>query len=105
MNGLIGRQIDHYRIDALLGEGGMGSVYRAHDLNLARPVALKVMHAQLASQPEFKARFMQEAQSAARLGHPSVVTVHYFGASHNLLYMVMAYVGGGSLSAHLRQMM
>ena len=104
MNELIGRQIDHYRIDALLGEGGMGAVYRAHDLNLARPVALKVMHAQLASQPEFKARFMQEAQSAAKLNHPSIVTVHYFGASQGLLFMVMAFVPGGSLNAHLRQL-
>jgi len=102
MNELIGRQIDHYRIDALLGEGGMGAVYRAYDLNLARPVAFKVMHGNLASQDEFKARFMQEAQSAAKLNHPSIVTVHYFGASQGLLFMVMSYVPGGSLSTHMR---
>jgi eukaryotic-like serine/threonine-protein kinase len=104
MNPLIGTRIDHYDIQALLGEGGMGAVYRAYDLNLARPVALKVMHQQLAGQPEFQARFMQEAQSAARLSHPSIVTIHYFGANQGLLYMVMAYISGGSLSAHLSQL-
>jgi eukaryotic-like serine/threonine-protein kinase len=109
MNNLIGTQIDHYRIDLLLGEGGMGAVYRAYDLNLARPVALKVMHQHLANRQEFKARFMQEAQSAAGLIHPSVVTVHYFGPSQSLprqglLFMVMAYIPGGSLNAHLRQL-
>ncbi len=103
MNELIGRQIDHYRIDTLLGEGGMGAVYRAYDLNLARPVALKVMHGNLASQDEFKARFMQEAQSAAKLNHPSIVMVHYFGANQGLLFMVMSYVPGGSLSTHMRE--
>jgi serine/threonine protein kinase len=104
MNEFIGRKIDHYRIDALLGEGGMGVVYRAYDLNLARTVALKVMHPHLARQQEFKARFLQEAQSAARLSHPSVVTVHHFGTSQDLLYMVMAYITGGSLNAHLQQL-
>ncbi|HLO28830.1 MAG TPA: protein kinase [Anaerolineales bacterium] len=76
MNNLIGKKIDHYEIQALLGEGGMGSVYRAYDLNLQRPVALKVMLAQLASQQEFQARFMQEARSAARLTHPSIVVAN-----------------------------
>jgi serine/threonine protein kinase len=104
MNELIGRQIDHYRIDALLGEGGMGAVYRAYDLNLARPVAFKVMHGNLASQDEFKARFMQEAQSAAKLNHPSIVTVHYFGAGQGLLFMVMSYIPGGSLNTHMREL-
>jgi serine/threonine protein kinase len=104
MNELIGRQIDHYRIDALLGEGGMGAVYRAYDLNLARNVALKVMHHNFASQQEFRARFMQEAQSAARLNHRSIVDIHYFGMSQGSLYMVMAYIPGGSLNTHLKQL-
>jgi eukaryotic-like serine/threonine-protein kinase len=61
MDDLIGKQIDQYRIEALLGEGGMGAVYRALDSNLARPVALKIMHRQFATQPEFRQRFLQEA--------------------------------------------
>jgi len=105
MNELIGRKIDQYRIDALLGEGGMGTVYRAFDLNLARPVALKVMHSQLARQKEFQQRFLQEARSAARLNdHPSIVTIHHFGESQGMLYMVMALVTGGSLSAHVQRL-
>ncbi len=104
MNELIGRQIDHYRIDLLLGEGGMGAVYRAYDLHLARNMALKVMHHNLSSQQEFKARFMQEAQAAARLDHRSIVDIHYFGMNQGLLYMVMDYIPGGSLNTHLKQL-
>ncbi|MEW5987360.1 MAG: protein kinase, partial [Chloroflexota bacterium] len=94
MSTLVGQQIDHYRIDALLGEGGMGSVFRAYDLNLARPVALKVMHPQFANQPEFQRRFMQEAQAAARLDHPSIVKIYNFGLSQRFFYMVMEVVAG-----------
>jgi serine/threonine protein kinase len=104
MNDLIGQQIDHYRLDSLVGEGGMGAVYRAYDLNLAIPVALKVMHSHLARQPEFQDRFLQEAQAEARLDHPSIVDVKYFGAKQGLLYMVMAYMAGGSLGTYIRQL-
>ena len=105
MNELVGRQIDHYRIDALLGEGGMGAVYRASDMKLARPVALKVMHAQLARNMEFQQRFLQEACAAARLNeHPSIVPIYYFGESQGLLYIVMALITGGSLSAHIQRL-
>ena len=103
MNSLIGKQIDHFRIDALLGEGGMGEVYRAFDLNLALPVALKVMHPHLAKQAQFKQRFMQEAQAAARLQHPSIVDIKYFGVKQGLLFMVMDLVSGPSLGAYVRR--
>jgi eukaryotic-like serine/threonine-protein kinase len=105
MNDLIGHHINNYRIEALLGSGGMGTVYRAYDLNLAIPVALKVMHAQLSRQKEFQQRFLQEARAAARLNeHPSIVTIHHFGGSQGMLFMVMALVTGGSLSAHIQYM-
>lgn len=101
---LIGRTVDHYRIDALLGEGGMGDVYRAYDVNLARWVALKVMHSQYARQPEFQRRFMQEAQTAARLGgHPSIVNIYDFGLEEGLLYMVMEFISGASLGAYIKR--
>ncbi len=104
MNNLIGRQIKHYRMDALLGEGGMGAVYRAYDLNLARPVALKIMHRQLASQSKFQKRFMQEAQAVARLSHSSIVVVHDFDNDNGEFYIVMELVPGISLGAYIKEL-
>jgi eukaryotic-like serine/threonine-protein kinase len=104
MTNLVGQQIDHYRLEKLLGEGGMGAVYQAHDLNLARKVALKLMHRQFANRPEFQQRFMQEAQAAARLDHPSIVRIHNFAARPDLFYMVMELVPGASLNGHIKQL-
>lgn len=104
MTNMVGQQIDNYRLDALLGEGGMGAVYRAQDLNLNRTVALKVMHGQLARQPEFQQRFMQEAQAAAKLSHPSIVNIYHFGVRPDFLYMVMEFVPGLSLGATIRRL-
>lgn len=101
---LIGQQLEHYRIDRLVGSGGMGSVYQAYDLDLARPVALKVMHAQYAAQPEFQRRFQQEAQAIARLSHPSIVNIYQFGRRHGYWYIVMEYVVGLSLGAYVKQL-
>lgn len=101
MGDLIGQQIGQYRIDALLGEGNMGSVYQAFDLNLARKVVLKVMHRQLAGQDSFQQRFMQEAQAAARLDHPSIVRIYNFDTRPSL-YMVMEYVSGPSLGDYVK---
>lgn len=98
----VGEQIGHYRIDILLGRGGMGAVYKAFDLNLVRPVALKVMHGHLADQNRFKQRFMQEAQAAARLDHPSIVNIHDFGQDGETLYMVMTYLEGGNLADYIK---
>ena len=104
MSELIGQQIENYRIDALLGEGGMGAVYRAYDLHLARSVAFKLMHRQFASQPEFQRRFLQEAQAAARLDHPSIVKIFSFGMQQSFLYMVMAFVPGATLGTYLKKL-
>lgn len=103
MSTLIGQQIARYRIEALLGQGGMGAVYRAFDLNLSRLVSLKVMHEHLGQQPEFRQRFWKEAQVAARLDHPAIVRVYDFGSAQNLLYLVMAFIPGGSLRRALHQ--
>jgi eukaryotic-like serine/threonine-protein kinase len=104
MNDLIGQQIDNYRIETLLGEGGMGAVYRAHDIHLNRPVALKKISPRLARQPDFQRRFLQEAQAAARLNHPSIVQVHHFGARSDALYMAMSYIPGQSLGTYIRRL-
>ncbi|MCL4264248.1 MAG: protein kinase [Anaerolineae bacterium] len=104
MNDLTGQQIDQYRIEALLGEGGMGAVYRARDVHLNRLVALKIMKQSLARQPEFQQRFLQEAQAAARLKHPSIVQIYHFGNRQGLLYMAMAYVPGATLGTYVRRL-
>ncbi len=104
MDDLVGRQLDNYSIDAKVGDGGMGAVYRATDLTLDRPVAMKVMHGDLAGDPAFQQRFLQEARAAARLVHPSIVRVYQFGNRDDLIYIVMELVDGLSLGDYLRQL-
>ena len=105
MTSLIGQTLNkRYRLDALLGDGGMGTVYRAADLNLERQVAIKLMHSHFARQEEFRARLVQEARTAAQLDHPSIVRVYDFGESELGLFIAMEYVDGGSLRDHLRRL-
>ncbi|WP_374686858.1 protein kinase, partial [Promineifilum sp.] len=105
MTNLIGQTLNNrYRLDALLGDGGMGTVYRAADINLERQVAIKLMHSHFARQPEFRARLVQEARTAAQLDHPSIVRVYDFGESELGLFIAMEYVDGGSLRDHLRRL-
>ena len=104
-NSFIGRTLNNrYRLESLLGDGGMGAVYRAHDVNLDRQVALKVMHAHYARQEEFRTRLIQEARTAAKLDHPFIVRVWDFGDSDSGLFIAMEYVDGGSLRDHLRRL-
>ena len=105
MTNLIGQTLNkRYRLDALLGDGGMGTVYRAADLNLERQVAIKLMHSHFARQEEFRARLVQEARTSAQLDHPSIVRVYDFGDSELGLFIGMEYVDGGSLRDHLRRL-
>ncbi len=104
MNYLIGHQIEHYRIEAVLGDGGMGTVYRAYDLQHDRLVAIKVMHAHLANQPQFQRRFMQEANSTLNFNSPHIIKVYQSGLYQDAPYMVMEYISGGSLTDYLRQL-
>jgi len=87
-----------YRLEQALGKGGMATVWRAHDLRLERPVALKCLTAPLSEDPEFLVRFFAEAQQVARLSHPNVVRVLDFGQGDACPYLVMEYVPGGSLN-------
>lgn len=105
MTSFVGRVIaGRYRLDSLLGDGGMGSVYRAYDLNLERVVALKLMHAHFARQEEFRTRLTREAKAVAQLDHPSIVRVYDFGDSDEGLYIAMEYLGGGSLRLFLQRL-
>lgn len=86
-----------YRIERLLGQGGMGSVYLARDLTLDRPVAIKVINPDVAGNATLRSRFLQEARAVARLRHPNIVPVYAAGEADGMLYFVMEYVPGESL--------
>ncbi len=86
-----------YRIDGTLGEGGMGTVYRATQLSLERVVALKVLTAELSSDPAFRERFRREGLLQAALDHPHIVTVYEAGETDNRLFLAMRMVEGPTL--------
>jgi serine/threonine protein kinase len=92
-----------YRIDESLGHGGMASVYLAHDSELDRPVAIKVLADNLASDPTFRERFLREARMAARLSHPNIVQVYDAGEDDGRPFIVMEYVEGSTLADELRE--
>ncbi len=92
---MIGTRIGSFRIDAKLGEGGMGVVYRATDTELDRVVALKTLIS--ASDEESVARFLREAKAASRLQHPSIVTIYHFGVHEGSHYIVMEFIEGKTL--------
>lgn len=101
---MIGRVLDgRYQVGEQIARGGMATVYHGQDLRLERPVAIKVMHAGLADDPEFVARFEREARSAARLSHHNVVAVFDQGADRGTLFLVMEYVPGITLRDVIRR--
>ena len=85
--------LNRYRIDAQLGQGGMGTVYRAHDTLLGRDVAVKVLSAGGLG-AESRARLLSEAQAAAKLNHPNIVTVHDVGETEGAPFIIMELVQG-----------
>ena len=99
MRDLVGDTLsERYRLVARVAGGGMGEVYRAHDLLLDRTVAVKVLQPSLAQDPELVERFRAEARAAARLNHPNIVGVHDWGSEdERTYYMVMEYVSGTDL--------
>jgi len=102
---LLGTTLDNrYKIDAVIGRGGMSTVYKARHLFLNRDVAIKIMQEHLASNVEGRMRFQREAQAAASLSHPNIISVTEFGvAAAGEPYMVMDYLQGESLAEILRE--
>ena len=101
----VGGVIDgKYRVDAVIGQGGMGAVFRAWDLRLERAVAIKVVRADLLSNPDSRARFRRESQIVARLQHPSVVTIFDYGTlPDGSAYLVMEFVPGEDLRHRMKR--
>ncbi|MEU6934135.1 serine/threonine-protein kinase [Streptomyces sp. NPDC046385] len=98
-SGLIGKRIAGYRVEEEIGRGGMAVVYRAHDLNLERTVALKLLAPELARDDTFRRRFAHESRVAAAIDHPHIVPVFEAGETEGLLYIAMRYVPGQDLRA------
>ncbi len=92
-----------YRLEHMLGTGGMASVWLGDDTRLRRPVAIKVMADSLALDSGYVSRFEREAMVAARLSHPNLVNMFDFNASESRPYLVMEYVPGGTLADRLRR--
>lgn len=99
---LIGKQLDEYRLETVLGQGGMARVYRAIDVGLDRWVAIKVIDASFRNDPDYKTRFEREAKAIAQLEHPHIVGLYRYGEVDGLLYMAMRYIEGMSLAALLK---
>src|SRR5687768_2244244 len=90
--------IAHYRIKQKLGSGGMGEVYLAEDTKLRRNVALKVMPADVSTDPQRRSRFLLEAHAAASLNHPNVSTIYEVGESEGTIFIAMEHIEGKTLA-------
>jgi serine/threonine protein kinase/Tfp pilus assembly protein PilF len=99
---MIGKNVSNYRVLEKLGQGGMGEVYLTEDTKLNRKVALKFLPLQYVSDTDLKARFKREAQAAAALNHPNIITIHEVGEHEGRPYIAMEYVEGGLLKDLIR---
>jgi WD40 repeat protein len=98
----VGTELAGYRIESLLGLGGMSVVYLAEDLRLKRKVALKLLAASLAEDESFRDRFLEESKLAASIDHPNIVPIYEAGTTHEQLFIAMRYVRGRDLKERLR---
>lgn len=97
----VGSTLGRYRVLSKIGEGGMGAVYRAQDLMLDRPVALKTLKRFSFIDPERAKRFLQEARAASALNHPNIVTIHEAGEADGVHFIAMEYVDGETLDERI----
>jgi serine/threonine protein kinase len=96
-----GTEVAGYRIESLIGRGGMAVVYRAEDLRLGRKVALKLLTPQLVDSEQFRQRFIKESRLAASLDHPNIVPIYEAGEADGQLFIAMRYVIGDDLKGLL----
>ncbi len=99
---LLGKRLDEYEIEALLGKGGMARVYRGIDIYLQRRVAIKVIDTPFRANPDYALRFEREAQAIAQLEHPHIVRLYRYGERDGMFYMAMQYVEGADLQTVLK---
>ena len=99
----IGAEFAGYRLDALLGHGGMSIVYRAEHIALGRKVALKLLSPQLGEDESFRERFIRESRLAASLDHPNIIPIYEAAEAEDTFFIAMRYVEGADLRAVLRQ--
>jgi predicted Ser/Thr protein kinase len=100
---VIGRTLKHYAVESLLGKGGMGTVYRARDTRLQRPVALKLLAADLTSDGDRRRRFLQEARSAAQISHPAVAQIYDVDEADGVTFIAMELVEGDTVRRLIQQ--
>src|SRR5215831_7405124 len=98
-----GVHVGGYRVDELIGRGGMGEVYRAYDERLQRNVALKILSPRFAEDDAFRQRLLRESRLAASLDHPNVIPVYDAGEADGRLYLAMRFVDGTDLRELLRR--
>lgn len=104
MEHLVGQTLGRYTITSMLGQGGMGAVFKGTDVTLKRDVAIKVMNPQFARQGNFQERFLQEARTVARLNHPNIVQIYDFGQDQSQLYIVMEFIPGVNLNKRIKEL-
>ena len=100
---LVGEEFAGYRLVAIIGRGGMSTVFRAENPRLGNVIALKVLAPELASDDVFRTRFLEESRIAASMNHPNVIPIHDTGSSGGLLFIAMRYVGGGDVRTLFRR--
>src|SRR5919201_1406256 len=98
----IGDTLGRYRLEELIGQGGMAVVYRAVDTVLGRTVAVKVIRPAYTEEPQFLERFLHEARVVASLDHPNILPVYDFGEADGAPFLVLPYLPGGSLAQRLQ---
>jgi predicted Ser/Thr protein kinase len=100
---LVGQTFKQYRVDGVIGQGGMGVVFRAHDLKLQRAVALKLLPPELTGDPERRKRFLAEARTAARISHPAIAQVYDVDEQNGTIFIAMEMVEGKTVRELIQQ--